>query len=896
MPVNLIQLAESLSAYKNLYAPNDPNYKLNPPVHAHHRFVSGGQSLSVLSRVVPYGSDYSGRTNKLAHHVIARSNEMASMNPAMIMTQEGFFLEQWESKPQHLPSEKRIPACPDLASPATNWKTVTGDAGWAGVVAQSYLDTPTRPVVLVFEPGMEMLPLLAEVIQLLPPERRSAVTFNTYLTSMIQGTECWARCCLPGSDVLRETRRTSGVLVVDLTDISSSAGKNPENAGSALVECARTGNHPQWPPASVAPDANARTLHPVSVQGAAQAEERSDTGARRKPPKKPLVLKYVTPPNQGTSTQYVKPSPGIPTWAIVTTCGVVTTLLMIAAAIMLVTPHSKDLTDIQNKAVASDPSEVIPIEDHAGTSPSGNDTITPDTNIPSGHIEIQNQTKRLKGELEAAFSKIIVLKSLDEGIALLKEIDELKSELDDLLPEASSLQESKHSQMERGPSWEIEALIKRTRDNRKRLEKKIEDLKSRPAAKPKNKEPQIIEKGHDSVILNLLGGNESTVLLVDWDSSKPIKFYAHGTGELIATTTAQKQEGFRTTKATTYLRGNAKSTIAVLNKNNLTMAALQHNRSRPSATTERKLDPCAVSYIQNNGSTILTWLKDVEVPLEVHSAKRNGSGFSILHTSPLVTLVAGESKMSAKAKFSGKNKLCKATIGKSSNREGESELRIEIDEADLDKTQKDPPTNTKKETAAPVDTPLLKELERLRTTYPSDPKTKGAKAKKLKGELREFLVKVEISALQNEARKEILHKLRSRISSDYSKKSKQLAKEIEETNNKKGNKLIVSLRDKLTLAKRTERILKSTKTGQQVWKDLFYHKDQYSKIDFPNELLIKILHHDLLRDAIAKVPPTKAREPNRETVVPRRLTEIQLIHPERPQSPLIRLSVIGGDQ
>ena len=71
-----------------------------------------------------------------------------------------------------------------------------GDAGWAGVLAETFIADPKRLVYLVFQPGMNLLPLFAEAEALLPPEERWEIGFNSYYTSrhrasVAPGSESW---------------------------------------------------------------------------------------------------------------------------------------------------------------------------------------------------------------------------------------------------------------------------------------------------------------------------------------------------------------------------------------------------------------------------------------------------------------------------------------------------------------------------------------------------------------------------------------------------------------------------------------------------------------------------------------------------------------------------------
>ena len=68
------------------------------------------------------------------------------------------------------------------------WQQLTGDAGWGGVLAETAAGPSSRQAVLVFQPGMDMLPLLAESLALLPAELRWRVSFSTYFTKLPPGS------------------------------------------------------------------------------------------------------------------------------------------------------------------------------------------------------------------------------------------------------------------------------------------------------------------------------------------------------------------------------------------------------------------------------------------------------------------------------------------------------------------------------------------------------------------------------------------------------------------------------------------------------------------------------------------------------------------------------------
>ena len=235
LPDLLAERLESLCGYQAVYPPGDPSAALNPIVHEHVRLVVGGKVLEVLSRIGPAGLDYSGRPNKYAHHVVLDADDRPEGGPAWLLSQPGFLQSSWMGEPRILSEGRPVPRGDWPAGIAEAWLALTGDAGWAGVLAESYLADPRRPVFLVFRPGMDLLPLFVEAIALLPVSRRWEVEFSTYFTTLPQGITCLWRGVLDGSAEAKNARRLPNALIVDLCRPVGRA------RGAALVHLARTG-------------------------------------------------------------------------------------------------------------------------------------------------------------------------------------------------------------------------------------------------------------------------------------------------------------------------------------------------------------------------------------------------------------------------------------------------------------------------------------------------------------------------------------------------------------------------------------------------------------------------------------------------------------------------------
>ena len=190
MAAPLATALEGLSGYRPIYPTGDERASRNPVLASHLKLQAAGRSWSVLSRIADYGLDYSQRANKLAHHVVIDKSEQPASGPASLLATRDYMRDEWSGEPKVVALK---PGARDVHAPSGScraWQETAGDAGWAGVLAESFLRDPERLVILLFAPGQEILPLFDEALSLLPPERRWDVTFSTYFTGLATSTTC----------------------------------------------------------------------------------------------------------------------------------------------------------------------------------------------------------------------------------------------------------------------------------------------------------------------------------------------------------------------------------------------------------------------------------------------------------------------------------------------------------------------------------------------------------------------------------------------------------------------------------------------------------------------------------------------------------------------------------
>lgn len=233
MTSNLAQKLESLSAYRQLFPPDSADASKNPISFSHLTFRVGGQEYSVLSRVAAYGTDYSGRTNKIAHHVIPGRHEQGSEGPAWILSQQGVMQESWDGQCRNTPQGPSLPSGHLETKVCTGWQRLAGDPGWAGVLAEAWMNPQQKPLTVVFplEHRDQSLALLREATALLRPSERWRATFCTYVTQLPPDVKCQVRFVVAGSpDAIKAKAR--GVVI----ELGQANGEPPH---SQWVEIAR---------------------------------------------------------------------------------------------------------------------------------------------------------------------------------------------------------------------------------------------------------------------------------------------------------------------------------------------------------------------------------------------------------------------------------------------------------------------------------------------------------------------------------------------------------------------------------------------------------------------------------------------------------------------------------
>ena len=239
----LMTKLEFLSGYEFRYNLSDPDSDKNPVSFCHTQIKLGGRTAHVLSRVAACGADYSGRTNKIAHHFLLEDGELLPCGPAQMirrMEAKGLFSRNWDGPPRSLDSldlTGKIGDSSEVGKPAEHWES-HGDAGWGGLLPRAFCRSQKLPSYVIFEPGTDLLALFGESLQVLPARMRWGVDFATYYASSPPNCHYHWRGILAGSAVIREAARFPNAVKLDLT---RPLGAVPDSEEDEYTKAARQG-------------------------------------------------------------------------------------------------------------------------------------------------------------------------------------------------------------------------------------------------------------------------------------------------------------------------------------------------------------------------------------------------------------------------------------------------------------------------------------------------------------------------------------------------------------------------------------------------------------------------------------------------------------------------------
>ncbi len=189
-------------------------------VHTCRILTVGSSTYHVLSCLQDAGSDYTGRTNHIAHHLIAEPREIrtlaaAGLTPADVLMGMSW-RTSWSEGPRYLDSAEEIDLSSFAARPSHAWSAITGNPASAGIL---WSREALKGCYLITPPAANVLELFRESLL-----ASSAQAWQTRFTTCLEPNDDLADfrwVGLSSSSPMRAQVETSNRLVLDLTRPSS---------------------------------------------------------------------------------------------------------------------------------------------------------------------------------------------------------------------------------------------------------------------------------------------------------------------------------------------------------------------------------------------------------------------------------------------------------------------------------------------------------------------------------------------------------------------------------------------------------------------------------------------------------------------------------------------------
>jgi hypothetical protein len=185
-------------------------------VHAYRILNVGSSTFHVLSCLQDAGSDYTGRTNHIAHHLIAEAREIralsaAGLTPADVLLRMAW-RSSWSEGPRYLDPSEEINLSSFAPSASHAWASVTGHPATAGILWSREAE---KGCYVITPSGINTLELFRESLQVEPSH-----AWQTCFTTCLEPNDEVADfrwIALSSTSPLRTQVETSNRFVFDLT-------------------------------------------------------------------------------------------------------------------------------------------------------------------------------------------------------------------------------------------------------------------------------------------------------------------------------------------------------------------------------------------------------------------------------------------------------------------------------------------------------------------------------------------------------------------------------------------------------------------------------------------------------------------------------------------------------
>ena len=193
-----------------------PGHDPRRVVHTYRTVTTGSSTYHVFSCLRDAGSDYSGRTNHLAHHLIAEAREIRALAGSGLTAADVLlgmsWLSVWAEPPRFLDPTEEIALGSLPVVPSKAWATLTGSSDSARLLSAP---TALKGAYLILPPGLSALELFRESL-LETPQSGWQTSFTTCLEPNDEvGDFRWIG--IPADSPLRAQAETSSRALFDLT-------------------------------------------------------------------------------------------------------------------------------------------------------------------------------------------------------------------------------------------------------------------------------------------------------------------------------------------------------------------------------------------------------------------------------------------------------------------------------------------------------------------------------------------------------------------------------------------------------------------------------------------------------------------------------------------------------
>lgn len=204
-------------------------------VHAYRILNVGSSTFHVLSCLQDAGSDYTGRTNHIAHHLIAEAREIraltaAGLTPADVLLRMAW-RSSWSEGPRYLDPAEEVDLSSFTASATHAWAAVTGNPASASIL---WSREALKGCYLIIPSGINALELFRESLLAEP-----AHSWQTRFTTCLEPNDDVADfrwVALSSSSPMRGQVETSNRLVLDLTRPDTLPAPPPPEVAQPVLE------------------------------------------------------------------------------------------------------------------------------------------------------------------------------------------------------------------------------------------------------------------------------------------------------------------------------------------------------------------------------------------------------------------------------------------------------------------------------------------------------------------------------------------------------------------------------------------------------------------------------------------------------------------------------------